>query len=144
LAIKEPFQLEVNYMKKLLLTLIAACPLYAQTTNVSLVVTVVEPTRTNSFNMTLSKREVVGLSLNYAKDVMVATQNTNTPPTFRLSVRDTINGLLTPLAVQAAEHVKKEENIAEMLAFLEELIASGSITNSHKQAIIDIYNIYKP
>lgn len=83
----------------------------AQTTNVTFSILVEEPTRTNTMIVTASQKEVRGLTLNWAKDLMVAEQLTNATPSFRKSVQDWQKSAMVPLQEQADADERKNGKV---------------------------------
>lgn len=67
---------------------------------------------TNNTTINLTAREAEGFVLNFNKDVIVAQQQTNTPPTFQTSIRQTTQQvLLNTLAQQARADERKQAKV---------------------------------
>lgn len=91
-------------MKKLIVSIsliLLSISARAQSTNISVRTTVVDGTGTNQLTIQLPPRYVQGMILAWSRDVMVANQLTNTPPSFFSSVTNEVTARLKSLQDQA-------------------------------------------
>jgi phosphoserine aminotransferase len=100
----------INYMKKLFILAATLITLQAQSTNITVRLTIVEPTVTNVFNINASTNIVNGLNITWQRDIMKAEQETNTPPTFAQSVRlEVIDRLKDLKDIADADEIKRKK-----------------------------------
>lgn len=134
-------------MKKLFILIglaLTALSVRSQTTNITLTgtITITGPgASTNQFTINGNSRISQGLNLAWERDIMVANQNTNSPPTFTQSVRSEIISLLEPLQTRAIADELQKQRIAEgaskIAAIWPQMTAQEQ---SQLKALLDKYN----
>jgi non-homologous end joining protein Ku len=134
-------------MKKLLLTIgliAAALSANAQSSNTVQAIRLTYTDgvgATNNTTINVSAREAEGFLLNFNKDLMVAIQQTNTPPTFQQSIRGAVNTvLLAPLAQQARADERKQAKVEAFVPLIGELW--DSMTAQERSQLTTLANKY--
>lgn len=129
-------------MKNLLLLFATLVAIQAQSSNTvqSLRVTFTdEAGATNNTTINIDADEAGGFQLHYLKDIMLAQQQTNSPPTFQNSIRTTVRSeLLKPLAIQSISNEQKTNKIDLFWTYGPSLWQNKNFTAAQRQAIRDI------